>query len=41
MKFQQSLLDYISTSLITMNETVSIAESLTSALYFCNHFRTD
>lgn len=29
MKFQQSLLDYISTSLITMNETVSIAESVT------------
>jgi nicotinamide mononucleotide (NMN) deamidase PncC len=32
MKFQQSLLDYISTSLITMNETVSIAESVTSGL---------
>ncbi|WP_431610228.1 CinA family protein [Chryseobacterium sp. 'Rf worker isolate 10'] len=32
MKFQQNLLDYISTSLITMNETVSIAESVTSGL---------
>lgn len=32
MKFQQSLLDNISTSLITMNETVSIAESVTSGL---------
>ncbi|MDR6485678.1 nicotinamide mononucleotide (NMN) deamidase PncC [Chryseobacterium vietnamense] len=32
MKFQQSLLNYISTSLITMNETVSIAESVTSGL---------
>ncbi|PTT20742.1 damage-inducible protein CinA [Chryseobacterium sp. HMWF028] len=32
MKFQQNLLDYISTSLIAMNETVSIAESVTSGL---------
>jgi len=30
MKFQQNLLDYISTSLITVNETVSIVESVTS-----------
>ncbi|UTX49374.1 CinA family protein [Chryseobacterium sp. MA9] len=32
MKFQQNLLDYISTSLITIGETVSIAESVTSGL---------
>ncbi|UKB82068.1 CinA family protein [Chryseobacterium sp. MEBOG06] len=32
MKFQQNLLEYISTSLITVNETVSIAEGVTSGL---------
>lgn len=32
MKFQQNLLDYISTSLITIGETISIAESVTSGL---------
>ncbi|KAB1231608.1 CinA family protein [Chryseobacterium viscerum] len=32
MKFQQDLLDYISTSLVTIGETVSIAESVTSGL---------
>ncbi|KMQ68939.1 damage-inducible protein CinA [Chryseobacterium sp. FH2] len=32
MKFQQNLLEYISNSLITANESVSIAESVTSGL---------
>ncbi|CAA7197647.1 hypothetical protein CHRY9293_03720 [Chryseobacterium potabilaquae] len=32
MKFQQNLLDYISTSLLTIGETVSVAESVTSGL---------
>jgi nicotinamide-nucleotide amidase len=32
MQFQQNLLEYISTSLITVNETVSISESVTSGL---------
>lgn len=32
MKFQQNLLEYISNSLITVNETVSIAEGVTSGL---------
>ena len=30
MKFQQNLLDYISQSLITIDETISVAESVTS-----------
>ncbi|WP_144283731.1 CinA family protein [Chryseobacterium echinoideorum] len=33
MEFQQKLLNYISESLITSNETISIAESVTSGLF--------